>query len=142
MVTWSQEEIQAIDEDDFEPTVVRVIEEFFDKVDEPRGVAVEWKTPTRNHGSVYEVYQQPLVHLDRSRCFINIVGEQRGGKYQIDLNPSSFTIKTLSNGHTEELTFLRLRPEGVVIDPVEQERFLKNIPDAIKKKLISTVRHS
>lgn len=76
MVTWDQQEIQAIDEGDFESVVVNVIEEFFDGVDEYRGVTVEWKTPKRGHNSVYKVSQPPLVHLDRSRCFIDIVGEQ------------------------------------------------------------------
>lgn len=136
MVTWDQQEIQAIDEGDFESAVVNVIEEFFDGVDEYRGVTVEWETPTRDHQAVYRVSQAPLVHLDRSRCFIDIVGEQRGGEYKIDLKPSGFEIETRSSGYTEELTFLQLRPEGIAINPKEQEMFLQSIPESIKKRIV------
>jgi hypothetical protein len=139
MVTWNQEEIQVIDEGEFESAVVNVVEEFFSGVDEPMAVTVEWKTPTRDHGSVYRVSQQPLVHLDRSRCFIDIVGEQKRGEYQIDLKPSGFEIKTLSSGHTEELTYLQLRPEGVAIDSEKKEAFLSNIPEAIKTRIIEPI---
>lgn len=141
MVTWDQQEIQAIDEGDFESTVVEVIEEFFDRVDEYRGVTVDWRTPTRNHDSVYNVSEKPLVHLDRSRCFIDIVGKQRGGEYKIDLKPDGFEIKTISTGHTEELTYLQLRPEGIAIDPDEQEVFLSNIPESVKKRVIDPIRN-
>lgn len=130
-----------IDDGDFESTVVTVIEEFFDTVDECRGVTVDWRTPTRDHKSEYRVAQQPLVHLDRSRCFIDIVGEQRGGKYQIDLKPDGFEIKTVSTAHTEELTYLQLRPEGVAIDPDESEIFLDKIPEAIQERIIDPIRN-
>lgn len=136
MVTWDQNEIQAIDEGDFESAVVNVIEEFFDDVDEYRGVIIEWETPNRDHNCVYRVSQAPLVHLDRSRCFIDIVGEQRGGEYKIDLKPSGFEIITRSSGHREELTFLQLRPEGVAINSEEQEIFLQNIPESIKNRIV------
>jgi hypothetical protein len=141
MVTWDQQEIQVIDEGDFESTVVEVIEAFFDNVDEHRGVTVDWRTPTRDHDSVYKVAEKPLVHLDRSRCFIDIVGEQRGGEYKIDLKPSGFEIETNSTGHTEELTYLQLRPEGVAIDSDEQEVFLSNIPESVKKRVIDPIRN-
>jgi hypothetical protein len=137
MVTWNQKEIHAIDEDDFESAVVNVIEEFFNGVDEYRGVIIEWETPTRNHDCVYRVSEAPLVHLDRSRCFIDIVGEQRGGEYKIDLKPSGFEIITRSSGRSEELTFLQLRPEGVAINPKEQEMFLQSIPESIKNRIVS-----
>lgn len=137
MVTWDQHEIQVIDEGDFESAVVDVIEQFFDGVDEYTGVTVEWKTPTRDHQAVYKVSQAPLVHLDRSRCFIDIVGEQRGGEYKIDLKPSGFAIETRSTGHTEELTFLQLRPEGIAINPKDEEMFLQSIPESIKKRLVN-----
>lgn len=141
MVTWDQQEIQVIDEGDFESTVVDVIEEFFDRVDEYNGVTVDWRTPTRDHDSVYMVSQKPLVHLDRSRCFIDIVGEQRGGEYQIDLKPFGFEIATRSTGHKEELTYLQLRPEGIAIAPEEQEMFLTNIPEPVKKRIIDPIRN-
>ena len=141
MITWDQQEIQVIDEGDFESAVVDVIEDFFNKVDEYRGVTVNWRTPTRNHDSVYRVSQKPLVHLDRSRCFIDIIGEQKGGEYQIDLNPSGFEIETISSGYREELTYLQLRPEGIAIAPEEQELFLANIPEHIKKRIIDPIRN-
>jgi len=141
MVTWDQQEIQVVDDDDFESTVVEVIEQFFNTVDEYSGVTVDWQTPTRNHESVYSVSRQPLIHLDRSRCFIDIVGEQRGGEYQIDLKPSSFEIETMSTGQREELTYLQLRPEGVAIDSEEQEVFLSNIPESVKKRIIDPIRN-
>lgn len=141
MVTWDQQEIQVIDDGDFESTVVEVIEEFFNIVDECSGVTVDWRTPTRNHDSVYKVSRQPLIHLDRSRCFIDIVGKQRGGKYQIDLKPSGFEIKIMSTGWKEELTYLQLRPEGIAIDSEEQEMFLSNIPESVRKRIIDPLRN-
>lgn len=141
MLTWDQQEIQAIDEGDFESTVVSVIEEFFDNVTEYRAVTVDWRTPTRDHNSVYKVSGHPLVHLDRSRCFIDIIGEQRGGEYQIDLKPSEFEIKTKSTGHSEKITYLQLRPEGIAINPEEEEMFLNSIPDHIKKRIIDPIRN-
>ena len=141
MVTWDEQEIQVIDECDFESTVVGVIEEFFDKVDEYNGVTVDWQTPTRDHDSVYLVSRKPLVHLDRSRCFIDIVGKQKGGEYQIDLNPSSFEIETISTGYKEKVTYLQLRPEGVAIAPEEQEMFLSDIPEPVKKRIIDPIRN-
>jgi len=140
MVTWDQQEIQAIDEDEFESTVVQVIEEFFGQVDEYRGVTVEWRTQNRDHDAVYKVTQEPLVHLDRSRCFIDIVGKQRGGEYKIDLSPSGFEIEIGSTGQREELTFLQLRPQGLAISPDEQELFLKSIPESVKKRIIEPLR--
>jgi len=141
IVTWDQQEIQAIDEGDFESTVVNVIEEFFDEVDEYSGVTVDWRTPTRDHNSVYTITQEPLVHLDRSRCFIDIVGEQQGGKYKIDLKPSGFEIETMSSGHKEELIYLHLRPEGIAADAENQEMFLSNIPESVKKRIIEPIRN-
>lgn len=141
MVTWDEQEIQAIDDGDFEATVVDVIEEFFDSVDEYRGVTVNWRTPTRDHDSVYKVTQQPLIHLDRSRCFIDIVGEQRGGEYKIDLKPSGFEIEMRSTGQKEELTYLQLRPEGIAINSEEKEMFLSNIPESVKKRIIEPIRN-
>ena len=105
-------------------------------VDEYSGVTVDWRTPTRDHNSVYKVSRQPLIHLDRSRCFIDLVGEQRGGEYQIDLKLSSFEIETMSTGQKEELTYLQLRPEGIAIDSEEQEMFLSNIPEFVKMQPI------
>jgi hypothetical protein len=81
------------------------------------------------------------VHLDRSRCFIDIIGEQRGGEYQIDLKPSEFEIKTKSTGHSEKITYLQLRPEGIAINPEEEEMFLNSIPDHIKKRIIDPIRN-
>jgi len=141
MVTWNQQEIQVIDHGDFESTVVDVIEGFFDRVDEYSGVTVEWRTPTRDHDSVYKISREPLIHLDRSRCFIDIVGKQRGGEYQLDLKPSGFEIETMSTGQKEELTYLQLRPEGIAIDPEEQEMFLANIPESVKKRIIEPIRN-
>lgn len=141
IVTWDQQEIQVIDEGDFESTVVEVIEEFFNTVDQYSAVTVEWRTPTRDHNSVYKVSRQPLIHLDRSRCFIDTVGEQRGGEYQIDLKPSGFEIETMSTGQKEELTYLQLRPEGITIDPEEEEMFLSNIPESVKKRIIEPIRN-
>lgn len=141
MVTWDQQEIQVIDESDFESTVVAVIENFFDGIDECSGVTVEWQTPTRDHDSVYKVSRQPLVHLDRSRCFIDIVGKQRGGEYKIDLKPSGFEIKTMSSGQKEELTYLQLRPEGIAIDSEEEEMFLSNIPEPVQERIIEPIRN-
>mgnify|MGYP006926917934 FL=1 len=141
MVTWDEQEIQAIDDGDFEATVVDVIEEFFDTVDEHRGVTVNWRTPTRDHDSVYKVTQQPLIHLDRSRCFIDVVGEQRGGEYKIDLKPSGFEIEMRSTGQKEELTYLQLRPEGIAINSEEKEMFLSNIPESVKKRIIEQIRN-
>ena len=141
MVTWDQQEIQVIDDGDFESTVVEVIEEFFNTVDACNAVTVDWQTPTRDHDCVYKVSQQPLIHLDRSRCFINIVGEQRGGEYQIDLKPSGFEIETMSTGQKEELTYLQLRPEGIAIDSEEQEMFLSNIPESVKKRIVEPIRN-
>lgn len=140
-MTWDQQEIQVIDEGNFESTVVTIIKEFFDSVDECRGVTVDWRTPTRDHKSEYRVAQQPLVHLDRSRCFIDITGEQRGGEYKIDLKPDGFEIKTLSTGYVEELTYLQLRPEGVAIDQDKSEVFLDNIPESIQKRIIDPIRN-
>jgi hypothetical protein len=140
MVTWDEKEIQAIDEGDFEETVVNVIDDFFDTVDGHREVAVEWKTPTRDHGCVYRVSRPPLIHLDRSRCFIDIVGEQRDGKYQLDMSPSGFEIKTKSSGYTEKITFLRLRGPGVAINTEDQEVLLENIPESVRKRLIDPIR--
>ena len=85
---------------------------------------------------MYKVSQEPLVHLDRSRCFIDIIGQQKGGEYKIDLNPSSFEIETRSTGHKEELTFLQLRPEGIAMDPKEEEIFLNGIPEEIKDEIV------
>ena len=141
MVTWDEQEIQAIDDGDFEATVVDVIEEFFDTVDEHRGVTVNWRTPTRDYDSVYKVTQQPLIHLDRSRCFIDVVGEQRGGEYKIDLKPSGFEIEMRSTGQKEELTYLQLRPEGIAINSEEKEMFLSNIPESVKKRIIEPIRN-
>lgn len=140
IVTWDEKDIQAIDEDDFESTVVDVVENFFDAVDGHSEITVEWRTQTRDHNSVYKVARQPLTHLDRSRCFIDIKGEQRGGGYQIDLMPTGFYIKTKTSGYVEELLSLRLRDPGLAIDAENQEIFLKSIPHRVKKRVIETVR--
>jgi hypothetical protein len=140
LVTWDENEIQAIDDDNFEETVVDVVENFFDAVDGYSEITVEWQTPTRNHDCIYKVTREPLVHLDRSRCFIDIVGEQRGGEYQIDLKPSGFDIKMKSTGQTEELNYLRLRDSGLAIDPENQEVFLKSIPTKVKKRVVERIK--
>lgn len=135
-ITWNKDEIQVIDEGDFEKKVVDIIDGFFQDIDEYSAVTVEWKTEKRDHDCVYKVSQEPLVHLDRSRCFIDITGQQKGGEYKIDLNPSSFEIETRSTGHKEDLTFLQLRPEGIAMDPEEEEIFLNGIPEEIKDKIV------
>jgi hypothetical protein len=137
IVTWDQEEIQVIDDGNFESVVVDVVSDFFDTVEGYSEVTVEWRTPTRNHGSVYKVSREPLIHLDRSRCFIDIVGDQQGGEYQLDLKPSGFDIKTLSSGYVEELSFLRLRGPGVAIDTEEKEAFVQNLPESIRERIIT-----
>jgi hypothetical protein len=139
IVTWDEEEIQAVDEGDFEKTVVEIIENFFDAVEGYSEVTVEWETSTRNHDCLYKLERQPLVHLDRDRCFIDIVGQQQGGEYQLDLSPSGFNIKLKSTGQTWELTFLRLRDPGTAIDPENKEIFLKSIPKGIKNSLVRIV---
>lgn len=141
IVTWDEQEIQAIDDGDFESAVVEVIDSFFEAVHSYREVTVEWTTPTRNHNSVYKVSEPPLTHLDRSRCFLDIQGKQKGGEYQLDLNPEEFRIKTKSSGRTEKLTFLRLRPEGLEIDPEEQEVFLENLPERITNRVVETIEN-
>lgn len=140
IVTWDEKDIQAIGEDDFESAVVDVVERFFDAVEGYGEIIIEWRTPTRDHNCVYKVARQPLIHLDRSRCFIDIEGEQRGGEYQIDLRPTGFYIKTKTSGHVEELLSLRLRDPGLAINAENQEIFLKSIPRRVKKRVVETVK--
>lgn len=139
IVTWDEDEIQTIDEGNFEETVVEVVDEFFGAVGTHREVTVEWRTANRDHDTLYKVERQPLMHLDRSRCFIDIKGQSRGGQYQIDLQPSGFFIKVKSSGQREELTFLRLRDDGLGINVEEEEVYLESIPERIKKRIVQFV---
>jgi hypothetical protein len=132
IVTWDQQEIHAIDEGDFETKVVDLVDNFFNSAQSYSEVTVEWKTPTRDHNCVYKVSEPPLTHLDRSRCFIDIIGLQQDGEYKIDMSPSGFTITTKSSGYEEELTYLRLRDDGLAIDTENQEAFWDNMPERVK----------
>jgi len=55
------------------------------------------------------------------------------------MNPSGFYIETLSSGYKRELELLRLRDDGLAINSEEQEIFLSEIPDRIKKRVVNVI---
>lgn len=141
IITWDEGEIRAIDDDSFESEVVDVIGDFFEKVEGTTEVSVEWKTENRDHNSQYKVASEPLVHLDRSRCFIDIVGQQRGGEYKLDLKPSGFEVQMKSTGQVEELTYLQLRAPGVAIDLEDQRAFIDGLSESIRDRLVQPIKN-
>lgn len=52
IVAWNEEEIQAIDQETFQKTVVDAAEAIFQEVESPETVTVDWRTKTRDHGVV------------------------------------------------------------------------------------------
>lgn len=130
IVTYSEDEIQAIDPGDFEVTVVEILDDFFSSVKGHSEVTVEWRTATKDHNTLYKVTTPPVIHDDR--CYIDIKGG-RGGKYKIKMEPNGFRIKTRSSGQEEDLTHLQFRGPGIAVNATEEEIFLGNIPDSVKK---------
>jgi hypothetical protein len=133
LVAWSEEEIQAIDNDNFHDVVVNVVESFFDDVPDPTSVTVVWKTETRQHKVRYEVIDDPQLGMES--CYVEIVGG-KDGEYRIELDPDELSIRQHSNDWVEELTYLEFRAPGVTVDKTSNKLSLPNIPEKLKKKAI------
>lgn len=98
VVTWDQDDIHVIDEDNFESTVIDVVEEFFDTVDSYQSVTVEWRAGSWDYGAQYNITEPPAKHLVDEKYVIQFEGQSRHGRYELDLNPSGLYVETLSTG--------------------------------------------
>lgn len=139
IVTWDGEEIQAIDEGNFESIVVEVIDGFFEAVEGYTNVEVEWKAESWDYGSQYKIASPPYMEIDKERYFVDIRGQSRGGEYQIDMKPSGLFIEKLSTGEKKELDYLTMRAPGVAVNPKEEELFVERIPEKIRKRVVESL---
>ncbi|WP_135536148.1 hypothetical protein [Halostella pelagica] len=139
IVTWDQDEIQAIDEDNFESVVVEVVDSFFDTVEGYASVEVEWKAGSWDHGSQYKIEEPPVMQINSERYFIEIRGQSRDGKYEIDMNPSGLYIEKLSTEQKRELDYLTLRAPDIAVNTEDEELFVKEIPKQIRKRVVETL---
>lgn len=139
VVTWDGNEIQAIDEDNFQSVVVEVVEHFFETVEGYQSVTAEWTAGSWDYGSEYGISQPPTMQLNRNGYFISIRGKSRGGEYEIEMNPSGIFIEKLSTGQVKELDFLTLRAPQVAVNNKDEELFVENIPERIRKQVIESL---
>ena len=133
LVAWSEEDIQAIDDGNFQEIVVDVVESFFEDVADPESVSVVWRTPTRDHSVRYDVTDPPQLGMES--CYVDIVGGN-GGEYRVELDPDELSIRQYSNDWVEELTYLELKAPGAVVDNTTNKLSLPNIPEKLKKKAV------
>jgi hypothetical protein len=139
VVTWDESELQAIDEGNFESVVVEVVESFFDSVEGFESVTAEWKAGDWDHGSEYKILKPPTMQLNREGYFLHIKGKSRGGEYEIKMDPSGLYIEKLSTGQVKELEYLTLRAPEVAINNRDEEIFVENIPQQIRKRVVESL---
>lgn len=136
IVAWNEEEIQAIDQENFHNIVTEAAEGVFDGV-EPTAVTVDWKTETRDHKTQYEVTQPPQLGYDS--CYVDIIGGE-GGKYRIELDPNEMAIRQYSNDWVEELTYLEFRTPQLAAKNDSHTVWLSEIPEQLKAVKEQAVR--
>lgn len=139
VVTWDNTELQAIDEGNFESVVVEVIENFFASVEAFQSVTAEWKAGSWDHGSEYGINEPPTKQIDEQGYFLRIKGKSRGGEYEIEMNPSGLFIEKLSTGQVRELDYLTLRAPDVAVNNRDEEVFVENIPEQIRKRVVESL---
>jgi hypothetical protein len=139
IVAWDEEEIQVIDEGNFEDMVVSVVEEFFGSVEGHSSIEVEWKAGSWDYGSQYKIVEPPVMEIIEDRYSLHIEGQSRHGEYLIEMLPSGLFVEQLSNGQRKELDYLTLRAPEVAVNSNEEEIFVKNIPKKIRKRLIQSI---
>lgn len=131
LVAWGENEIQAIDEDNFKEMVVTVTEQFFKEVKDPTSVSVVWRTETRDHQTRYDVTQPPQLGLES--CYVDIKGN---APYRIELDPEEMSIRQCSNDWVEELSYLEFRTSDVAVDNESNTISLEQIAEEMKKKAV------
>lgn len=140
IVAWDEEELQAIDDGNFESVVVEVVDSFFESIEGHSNVEVEWKAGSWDHGSQYLINKPPVVQYDKERYSIEIKGQSRDGVYEIDMNPEGLFIEKKSTGQKRHLDYLKMRaPPEVAISPETEEMFVKKIPKQIRKRIVKSV---
>lgn len=139
IVTWDEDEIQAIDEGNFESIVVEVVDGFFESIDGVTNVTVEWKAGTWDHGSQYKITKPPVMQIDKGRYFIQFKGQSRGGEYELDMSPSGIYVEKLSTGQRKELDSLTLRAPDVAVNAKTEEILVKRIPEQIRKRVVKSI---
>jgi hypothetical protein len=139
IVSWDEDEIQAIDEDNFESIVVEVVDSFFESIDGVTNVTVEWKAGAWDHGSQYQITAPPVMQIDKERYFIQFKGQSRGGEYELDMSPSGIYVEKQSTGQRKELDFLTLRAPEVAVNAETEEIFVKRIPKQIRKRVVKSI---
>jgi len=133
---WDTEDIQAVDEGNFESMVIDVAENFFSNIESHEYATISWKTPSRDHDVVYEVISRPV--FEDGSYVIEIEGG-RGGEYEINLTPKNMTIQTLSSSYTEKLTYLELQAPEVAVNTENQSISVKEIPKRVRKRLVRSI---
>lgn len=139
IVTLDKEEIQAVDEGNFEEIVVEVIDSFFDSVEGYKSVEVEWKAGDWDFGSQYKITEPPTQELLDQRYHIQIEGQSRGGQYGIEIGPSGFYIQISSTGQKKQLDYITLRAPEVAVNTRSEEIFVKEIPKQIRKRVVKSI---
>lgn len=141
IVTWDGNEIQAIDEENFESIVVEVIENFFDTVEGFQNITAEWAAGNGDwdYGSEYEITKSPTKQIIEEGYFLSIKGKSRGGKYEIRMMPSGMNIEKLSTGQVKELDYLTLRAPRVAVNTRDEEVFVESIPKQIRKRVVESL---
>lgn len=137
IVAWSNEEIQAIDQETFQENVVTATEAIFQEVESPETVTVDWKTETRDHNVVYEVTQPPQLGYDS--CYVDIRGG-KGGEYRLELDSDELSIRQYSNDWVEELTYFEFRAPKLAADSQSNTISLPEIPQELKRLKSKAVR--
>lgn len=140
IVAWDEDEIQAVDEDNFESVVVEVVDSFFDSVEGYSNVEIEWKAGTWDHGSQYLVEKEPVKQIIEQGYSIVIKGQSRDGVYEIDPNTDGLYIEKVSTEQKRELDYLKMRaPPEVTVAPETEEVFVKKIPKQIRKRIVRSL---
>lgn len=141
VVTWDGTEIHAIDEGNFESVVVEVLENFFDTVEGYQSITAEWSAGSGewDFGSEYGVIKPPTKQMIEEKYILHIKGKSRGGEYEISMMPSGMEVEKLSTGQTKELDYLTLRAPEVAVNNRDEEVFVENIPEQIRKRVVESL---
>jgi hypothetical protein len=119
--------------------VVEVMENFFDSVEGYESVTAEWTAGSWDHGSEYGIYQPPTKQINEQGYFLRIKGRSRGGEYEIRMNPSGLFIEKLSTEQVKELEYPPLRAPNVAVNNRDEEIFVENIPEQIRKRVVESL---
>lgn len=139
VVTWEGDDIHVIDEDNFESTVIEVVEQFFDAVDSYQSVTVEWKAGAWDYGSEYKITDPPTKQLVEEKYVIRFEGQSRHGEYEIDMSSAGLFVEKLSTGQKKQLDYLTLRAPNIAVDRENEEVFVDSIPERIRTRVVQSL---